>query len=220
MTKLEDGNTAQHRRDLEAYQSWFKKDRSLCFTMLSSMHDDLIGKYETFQNAKDMWDQLKFDFGGTSTTRLRSLVLKFEVYRKDPKHTMTEHFRMMFGMIRDLKAARNVLTDKQQVQAVIRSLIDSWISMKQIMTHNENIKNFADISRHVELEAERQEVTKSTALIAHGGQRKPNGFKLKDKGKAARQGEPSTSAPKVNKGANQHKRGKCNAKKNISKMKC
>ncbi len=119
------------------------------------MHDDLIGEYEVFQNAKDMWDQLKFDFGGTSTTRLRSLVLKFEVYCKDPKHTMTEHLRMMSGMIRDLKAAGNVLTDEQQVQAVIRSLPDSWISMKQIMTHNENIKNFADISRHVELEAER-----------------------------------------------------------------
>uniref|UniRef100_A0A2N9GLJ0 Integrase catalytic domain-containing protein n=1 Tax=Fagus sylvatica TaxID=28930 RepID=A0A2N9GLJ0_FAGSY len=130
------------------------------------MHDDLIGEYETFQNAKDMWDQLKFDFGGTSTTRLRSLVLKFEVYRKDPKHTMTEHLRMMSGMI-----------------------------------------------------PERQEATKSAALIAHGGQRKPNGFKRKDKGKAARQGGPSTNAPKVNKGANQHKR-KRGAKKNISKMKC
>uniref|UniRef100_A0A2N9IQ42 Integrase catalytic domain-containing protein n=1 Tax=Fagus sylvatica TaxID=28930 RepID=A0A2N9IQ42_FAGSY len=190
MTRPEDGNTAQHRRE-----------------------------YETFQNVKDMWDQLKFDFSGTSTTRLRSLVLKFEVYRKDPKHTMTEHLRMMSGMIRDLKAAGNVLTDEQQVQAVIRSLPDSWISMKQIMTHNENIKNFADISRHVELEAERQEATKSAALIAHGGQRKPNGFKRKDKGKAARQGGPSTNAPKVNKGANQHKR-KRGAKKNISKMKC
>jgi transposase InsO family protein len=219
MTRPEDGNTAQHRRDLEAYQSWFKKDRSTRFTMLSSMHDDLIGEYEIFQNAKDMWDQLKFDFSGTSTTRLRSLVLKFEVYRKDPKHTMTEHLRMMSGMIRDLKAAGNVLTDEQQVQAVIRSLPDSWISMKQIMTHNENIKNFADISRHVELEAERQEATKSAALIAHSGQRKPNGFKRKDKGKAARQGGPSTNAPKVNKGANQHKR-KRGAKKNISKMKC
>uniref|UniRef100_A0A2N9H4X0 Integrase catalytic domain-containing protein n=1 Tax=Fagus sylvatica TaxID=28930 RepID=A0A2N9H4X0_FAGSY len=179
----------------------------------------LIGEYETFQNAKDMWDKLKFDFGGTSTTRLRSLVLKFEVYRKDPKHTMTEHLRMMSGMIRDLKAAGNVLIDEQQVQAVIRSLPDSWISMKQIMTHNENIKNFADISRHVELEAECQEATKSAALIAHGGQCKPNEFKRKDKGKATRQGGPSTNAPKVNKGANQHKR-KRGAKKNISKMKC
>ena len=54
------------------------------------------------------------------------------------------------------------------------------------MTHNENIKNFVDISRHVELEKECQEATKSAALIAHGGQRKPNGFKHKDKGKLAR----------------------------------
>ena len=71
----------------------------------------------------------------------------------------------------------------------------------------------------MELEAERQEATKSAAFIAHGGQRKPNRFKRKDKGKATRQGGPSTTAPKVNMGANQHKR-KCNAKKNISKMKC
>jgi hypothetical protein len=99
---------------------------------------------------------------------------------------MTEHLRMMSEMIRDLKAARNVIADKQQVQAVIRSLPDSWVSMKQIMTHNENIKNFANISPHVELEAERQEATKSAALIAHDGQRKPNWFKSKDKGKAAR----------------------------------
>ena len=94
--------------------------------MLSSMHDYLIGEYEIFQNAKDMWDQLKFDFGGTSTTRLRSLVLNFEVYRKDPKHTMTEHLRMMSGMICDLKAAGNVLTDEQQVQAIIRSVDTSF----------------------------------------------------------------------------------------------
>jgi hypothetical protein len=71
----------------------------------------------------------------------------------------------------------------------------------------------------VELEAERQEATKSAALTAHGGQHKPNEFKHKDKGKAARQGGLSTSAPKVNKGANQYKRGKRGAKKNISKVK-
>ena len=133
---------------------------------------------------------------------------------------MTKHLRMMSWMIRDLKAAGNVLTDEQQVQVVIRSLLDSWVSMKQIMTHNENIKNFADIFRHVESEAERQEATKSATLMAQGGQRKPNGFKHKDKGKAARQGGPSTSPPKVNKGANQHKRDKRSAKKNISKVKC
>ena len=134
------------------------------FTMLSNIHDDLIREYEAFQNAKDMWDQLKFDFGGTSTTRLRILVLKFEAYRKDPKHTMIEHLRMMSEMICDLKAVGNILTDEQQVQVVIRSLPDSWVSMKLIMTHIENIKNFANISHHVELEAECQEATKSAQV--------------------------------------------------------
>ena len=47
--------------------------------------------------------------------------------------------------------------------------------MKQTMTHNENIKNFVNISHHVELEAESQEATKSAALIAHGVQSKDKG---------------------------------------------
>ncbi|XP_077251591.1 uncharacterized protein LOC143890792 [Tasmannia lanceolata] len=146
-----EGTKAQHRRDLEAYQAWFKKDRSVCFTTLSIMHDDLIGDYENHPIARAMRDQLKFDFGGTSTSWLRSLTLKFEGYSKNPNHTMSEHLRVMSAMIRDLKSTGNVLTDEQRVQAVIRSLPDSWTHMKQIMTHNDNIMNFVEISRHVEL---------------------------------------------------------------------
>ena len=54
MTRTEDKNTIQHKRDLKAYQFWYKKDRSTHFIMLRSIHNDLIGEYETFQNAKDM----------------------------------------------------------------------------------------------------------------------------------------------------------------------
>ena len=54
MTRPEDKNTTQHKCDLEAYQSWFKKDRSTHFIMLRSMHNDLIREYEAFQNAKGM----------------------------------------------------------------------------------------------------------------------------------------------------------------------
>ena len=49
MMRPKNGNTAQHRRDLEAYKSWVKKDRYACFTMLSSMHNDLIGEFEGLQ---------------------------------------------------------------------------------------------------------------------------------------------------------------------------
>ncbi|XP_026419768.1 uncharacterized protein LOC113315726 [Papaver somniferum] len=172
MVRPQEGNSVQARRDLEAYEAWVKKDRHARYAMLSSMNDDLIGEYENYPTSKQMWDHLKFYFGGTSTTKLRSLVLKFEVYRKDPKHSVTEHLRMMSSMIRDLKSFGNVLTDEQQVLAVIRSLPDSWVHLKQILTHNEGIKHFSDISRHVELEVECQEATRVAALYAQG-ERKP-----------------------------------------------
>ncbi|GAV80629.1 UBN2_3 domain-containing protein [Cephalotus follicularis] len=70
MTKPPEGSTAQHRRDLEMFEAWSKKDRCARFTLLSYMHDDLIGAYEHCPTTKEMWDQLRFDFGGTSITRL------------------------------------------------------------------------------------------------------------------------------------------------------
>ena len=86
--------------------------------MLNSMHDDLMGGggggwVENFPTAMAMWEQLKFTFRGTSITRLRSLVLKFEMNRKDLKVSMTEHLRGMSSMIRDLNSAGHILTDEQ-----------------------------------------------------------------------------------------------------------
>ena len=181
--------------------------------MLNSMHDDLIGEFENFPTGMAMWEQLKF-------TRLRSLVLKFETHRKDPKVSMTEHLRGMSSMIRDLNVVKHILTDEQQVQAVIRSLPNSWLHMKQILTHNENIKFFEDISRHVELEADRIMVNQNAqALFTEAKLRKTSGFKRKkgDNG-APKQGKNSgggsKSAPKKNA---KHRRGK---KRGTNKVKC
>ncbi|GAV79155.1 UBN2_2 domain-containing protein [Cephalotus follicularis] len=110
------------------------------------MQDDLIGAYKNFTTAKEMWDRLRFDFGETSVTRLRSLVLKFEIYMKESKNLMTEHLRIMSTMIRGLNNVGNMLFDEQQVQDVIRSLLDSCINMRQILAFNENINNFVDVN--------------------------------------------------------------------------
>ena len=48
MEEPKQGNSAQNRRDLEAYQSWCKKAYCARFTMLSSMHNDLIGEFESY----------------------------------------------------------------------------------------------------------------------------------------------------------------------------
>jgi hypothetical protein len=68
MEEPEQGNSAQNCRDLEAYQSWCKKDRCARFTMLSSMHNDLIGEFESYGTAQDMWIALKEKFAGTTVT--------------------------------------------------------------------------------------------------------------------------------------------------------
>ena len=46
LSKHDEGSTEQHQHDLAAYESWCKKDLCACFTILSSMHNDLIGEFE------------------------------------------------------------------------------------------------------------------------------------------------------------------------------
>ena len=128
------------------------------------MHNDLIGEFESYSIAQDMWITLKAKFGKTTVTRLRvlTLTLKFD--------SMQEHLRKMLAMVRELKAAGNNLTDEQQIQAVIRSLPDSWEQMKLNMTHNESIQTLEDLSCHLELEAERcvAKGQKSAFFARHG----------------------------------------------------
>ncbi|KAK2970080.1 hypothetical protein RJ640_006553 [Escallonia rubra] len=208
----------QPLRDHTAYQKWNQKDRSARYTLLSSLQNDLIGQYDELPTCKALWEQLKFTFGGTSTTRLRSLVIKFEEYTKDPKHTMSEHLRVMSNMIGKLRDAGHALTDEQHVRAVIRSLPASWANMKHILTHSENIKNFSDVSQHVILEAETRDADKTLTYVAQEGPRNANGKRGRQSKKGKRD-EASTSAPKEGR-MKKRKRGKRGGKKDLSKVKC
>ena len=55
-----------------------------------------------------------------SITKLRSLTIKFDTYKKRPERNMKKHLRQMSNMISELKDVGHTLTDEQQVQAVIR----------------------------------------------------------------------------------------------------
>jgi len=68
--------TKQYKENLKAYQAWYKRDRSARYTMLCCMQDDLLGEFERFSTAEDMWTQCKVRFEQTSATRLHTLQLK------------------------------------------------------------------------------------------------------------------------------------------------
>ncbi|KYF37981.1 hypothetical protein SMIM3I_02227 [Streptococcus mitis] len=44
--------------------------------------------------------------------------------------------------IKELKTFKHVLSDEQQVEAIIKSLPNSWKHMEVNMTHNESVKTF------------------------------------------------------------------------------
>jgi len=61
----------------------------------------------------------------------------------------------MSNMISELRGVEHEMTDEQQVQPVIRSLPSNWEHMCVNLIHNDNIKTFDDVARHVELEEDR-----------------------------------------------------------------
>ena len=125
MTEPEDGSTIQYRRDREAYQIWKKKNSSARIILLSVMDDDIAKQFKRYENVMKLWNALREKFGGVSLTKLRSLTIKFDTYKKHPDYTMKKHLREMSNMISELNDAGHVLTEEQKIQAVIRSLPNS-----------------------------------------------------------------------------------------------
>ena len=95
------GTNAQHMRDIEVYQAYKRKDRVARILMLSSIRNDLMLHLENNRSAMVVWDTVKIQLGGTSTTRLRQLTLKFDDYKKS-NHTMRQHLAVMSNMISEL----------------------------------------------------------------------------------------------------------------------
>ena len=95
MAEPEQDNTNQHRRDMKAYQAYKRKDRVALILLLSSMRNDIMLCFERHRSAQTVWDTVKVQYGGTSTTRLRQLTLKFDGYKKRQNHIMRQHLTVM-----------------------------------------------------------------------------------------------------------------------------
>ena len=90
MVEPEHGTTAQHMQYTGVYQAYKRIDRvarSLMLSsmrndlMLRSMRNDLMLRFENNRLAMAVWDAVKIQFGGTLTTRLHQITLKFEAYK-------------------------------------------------------------------------------------------------------------------------------------------
>ena len=99
--------------------------------------------------------------------------------------------------------------------------------MKVNMTHNENIKTFADIARHLELVDERLETSKpdAQAYVVESSSKNVPGYKRKGnfqifKGKGKRKFDETRKGPVKGRKFHKRYRGKRGGKKDKTKITC
>ncbi|XP_020110821.1 uncharacterized protein LOC109725841 [Ananas comosus] len=150
--------------------------------MLGSMRNDLIKQFEIHKTAKEMWSAVKKAFGKLDASRIQALTMTFETYKMPTGDSMTDHLRKMGTMIRDLEEAGSSLSSTQQITGVLRSLPDSWDTMKKVLIHNNQIQSFEDLSHHLILEFELA-ITEAavTALVTQHKESKETDLQTKAK---------------------------------------
>ncbi|KAK4426840.1 hypothetical protein Salat_1452700 [Sesamum alatum] len=98
----ENEQTAQYRRELDAYNKWRDQDLSARFTMLSCMHDNLIREYEKYSTAKELWEVLK-----NAGTELSDEQQVLAVLRSLPEQTCG-HLKMVLTHNEQIKTFESV----------------------------------------------------------------------------------------------------------------
>ena len=59
MVEPKQGNTSQHKLDMEAYQTYKRKDCVARSLMLSSMRNDIMLCFERHRSTQSVWDAVK-----------------------------------------------------------------------------------------------------------------------------------------------------------------
>lgn len=137
---------------MEAYQAYKHKNHVASILMLSGIKNGIMLHLEKHYSAQVVWDAMKVQYGGISTIRLCYLTLKFDGYKKHHNHTMRQHLMIVSTMISELRVVGHEMTDEQQVQAVIWSLLGTWEHMWINLTLNDNIKKFDEVASYFNLE--------------------------------------------------------------------
>ena len=142
-------------------------------------------------------------------------------FQLDAGRAMTEQLRTLSGIVRDLKAAGQDIPEDEEALNVIRALPKTklWENFSQFMAHNDNIKTFDVVSKHLEMEDEQQKALAppSVALVSKGGKTKG---KRSFRGKQAKKGQHAHQSSQPGKGVAKKQKAKGNGDKSIACVEC
>ena len=98
---------------MEAYQTYKHKDCVARIFISSNMQNDIMLCFERHHLTQSVWDTVKIQYRGTSTTRLHQLTLKFDGYKKRQNQMMRQHLTVMSNMINELRDVGHEMTNEQ-----------------------------------------------------------------------------------------------------------
>ena len=91
-------------------------------------------------------------------------------FQLDAGQPMTEQLRTLSGIVQNLKDVAQDIHEDEQILKVIRTLPDTDFlrNFSQVMAHNDSIKTFEVISKHLKIEDEKILSRPNVALVAKG----------------------------------------------------
>ena len=97
---------------------------------------------------------MKEAFGKLDIAHSRAMTMTFDTFNMASRASIHDHLRKMTEMINDLLEAGSALTDEQKIFSVLRSLPDSWDTVRTMLMHNTSIINLSDLFHHLKLYAD------------------------------------------------------------------
>ena len=89
--------------------------------------------------AKGMWDKLKEAYQETSVANTLRLKSKFNSYRMDPQHTITEHVKKVKEMAQELKAVGVIVPKEDIVLVLLDSLPEDYRMVKSSLKSQKDL---------------------------------------------------------------------------------
>lgn len=129
LTEPDNDNIAIGGKKMKTCKNWFEDDETARYTLLNSMHDELVSVYDMQGTAVELWKTLEKDFACASVAQLRVDHAVQQLHDAQQNANLC-NLHKMGQMIKDLGATGSKLTNEQQIIAVLKSLPPFWHQME------------------------------------------------------------------------------------------
>ncbi|GAU11134.1 hypothetical protein TSUD_197580 [Trifolium subterraneum] len=149
-------------KNSDEYQQWLFKDQSLFTWLLSTISDDVLPRVLSCKHSYEVWEQIHKHFNSVLKSRSRQLRSELKNTKKMAR-SVNEYLIRIKSIVNSLIAVGDVVSDKEQVEAVLEGLPKEFSSFVMMIYSQFATPKVKDVEallllREVQFEKFRQEL--------------------------------------------------------------